>query len=233
MSRAEDGQGGWAGTARRLAAGPRAPAVAGVVLGLLSLAETAVRLAVAPGSVGRLALTHSSARSVAPGPGAGLAVPPVVHTGVGAETVVVLCLVCLATTLPLAFLRPAGAAVAVIAASVLSIAAFQSLTGAGAAAGLIALYRLGRRGPAPLAAALAMPFLILALTGRTGTETGILTVLLAALAPAAAWSGIAEQARHEALAGRTARQAIAGSLLEHTARGERARIARELHDVVA
>ena len=30
-----------------------------------------------------------------------------------------------------------------------------------------------------------------------------------------------------------ARQVIAGTLLEHTARGERARIARELHDVVA
>jgi signal transduction histidine kinase len=32
---------------------------------------------------------------------------------------------------------------------------------------------------------------------------------------------------------RSARQDIAGTLLEHTARGERARIARELHDVVA
>ena len=30
-----------------------------------------------------------------------------------------------------------------------------------------------------------------------------------------------------------ARQAAAGDLLEHAARGERARIARELHDVVA
>ena len=30
-----------------------------------------------------------------------------------------------------------------------------------------------------------------------------------------------------------ARQVIAGTLLEHTARGERARISRELHDVVA
>src|SRR5262249_39119527 len=31
----------------------------------------------------------------------------------------------------------------------------------------------------------------------------------------------------------SARRAIAGTLLEHTARGERARISRELHDVVA
>ncbi|HEV2254990.1 MAG TPA: sensor histidine kinase, partial [Streptosporangiaceae bacterium] len=41
------------------------------------------------------------------------------------------------------------------------------------------------------------------------------------------------QARSEALAHSAARQAVAGTLLEHTARGERARIARELHDVVA
>ncbi|MEU0570581.1 sensor histidine kinase, partial [Nonomuraea sp. NPDC005983] len=36
-----------------------------------------------------------------------------------------------------------------------------------------------------------------------------------------------------ALATTAARQVVADSLLEHTARGERARIARELHDVVA
>jgi signal transduction histidine kinase len=41
------------------------------------------------------------------------------------------------------------------------------------------------------------------------------------------------RARSEALANREAQRAMAGSLLEHTARGERARIARELHDVVA
>jgi signal transduction histidine kinase len=37
----------------------------------------------------------------------------------------------------------------------------------------------------------------------------------------------------ETLAHNLAREAIASTLLEHTARGERARIARELHDVVA
>ena len=58
-------------------------------------------------------------------------------------------------------------------------------------------------------------------------------MLLASLAPAAALAGIARQARSEALAHSAARQAVAGTLLEHTARGERARIARELHDVVA
>jgi len=82
---------------------------------------------------------------------------------------------------------------------------------------------------------LALPFLILALadTGHAGTEERVLVVLLACLAPAAALAGIAQQARSEALAHSAARQAVAGTLLEHTARGERARIARELHDVVA
>ena len=148
------------------------------------------------------------------------------------------------------FSGPVAAAVAICAASVLSLAAFQTLTVAGLAALLIALYRLGRSGAAWsgsrrteaswgaaqfLAPALAVPFLVLALAGpgRAGSEEGVLVVLLAALAPAAALAGVAQRARSEALVHSTARQVIAGTLVEHTARGERARIARELHDVVA
>jgi signal transduction histidine kinase len=148
---------------------------------------------------------------------------------------VLLCVLALASTLPLALLRaqPATAAVAVSAASVLSLAAFHTLTVAGLIAQLIALYWLGRDGPQLLAAGLAMPFLLLALVSLARSEAGILTVLLASLAPIAAWAGIARRARGEARAQSAARQVIAGSLLEHTARGERARIAHELHDVVA
>jgi signal transduction histidine kinase len=80
-----------------------------------------------------------------------------------------------------------------------------------------------------------VPFLVLALAGteRAGSEEGVLVVLLASVAPAAALAGIARRARSEALVHHAARQAVAGALMEHTARGERARIARELHDVVA
>jgi len=148
---------------------------------------------------------------------------------------VVLVLLSLATTLPLGLFwaQPAAAAVAVSAASLLSLGLFQMLTVAGLVAQLTVLYRLGRCGLQLLAAGLAAPFLVLALVGSAGGETQILAVLLASLAPAAAWAGFARRARAEALAHRAARQVITDTLLQHTARGERARISRELHDVVA
>jgi signal transduction histidine kinase len=57
--------------------------------------------------------------------------------------------------------------------------------------------------------------------------------MLASLAPAAAWAGLAQRTRDEALARSVEQESIASNMLEHIARGERARIARELHDVVA
>jgi len=151
---------------------------------------------------------------------------------VSAQVAVVLGLLALASTLPLVLLRPAAAAVAVSVSVVLSLLFFRSLTVAGMGAELIVLYRLGQRAPVP-ATGLASPFLVLALVYPVDSEAGVLTLLLAASAPATAWAGAALRAGSEATVHRAARQAIAGSLVEHTARGERARIARELHDVVA
>ncbi|WP_236655162.1 sensor histidine kinase [Streptacidiphilus carbonis] len=142
-------------------------------------------------------------------------------------------LLALASTLSLALPRPALAAGTVTLAVVLSLVPFHTLTGAGACAELVALYRLGRSGAQAAAAVLAVPFLALALSDPADTATRVLAVLLAALAPAAAWTGAALRARDEALESSAARQVVVGTLLEHTARGERARIARELHDVVA
>ena len=213
-------RGGWPRWTRRMAEvpdSPHAPAVAGALLALA-------------------AMTEAIARGAA--------------TGMSVADLVGIAALAASTTLPLAFLGPLAAAVAICAASTLSLAAFGTLTVAGLAATLIVLYRLGRNGVSRndrsrtvsswdpvqfLAPALALPFLILALadTGQAGTEERVLLVLLACLAPAAALAGIAQQARSEALAHSAARQAVAGTLLEHTARGERARIARELHDVVA
>ena len=196
-------RGTWAARGQRIAAAPLAPAMAGVLLGVLAVAETLIR-----------------ATGAAPARG---------------PTWPALVLAALATTVPLGLLwaRPALAAPAVTAAAVVSLAAFHTLTVAGLAAQLAALYRLGRHGPAVLAAAAAMPYLVVALVHPLHGVAGIFLLLLVALAPVAAWAGIARRARREAIAHSAARQVIAGSLLEHTARGERARISRELHDVVA
>src|SRR6202012_701860 len=97
--------------------------------------------------------------------------------------------------------------------------------------------RAARPGTASAIGAACLPFafLVLALARPvpTGSEAGVLTLLLASLGPAAGVAGIARRARGEALRNDAARQAAAGDLLAHAARGERARIARELHAVGA
>ncbi|WP_211212547.1 sensor histidine kinase [Nonomuraea coxensis] len=153
----------------------------------------------------------------------------------GPLRLLVLPLLALATTLPLPLLagQPMIAAAVGGAAAVLSAGAFHTLTVAGAAAQVIALYRAGRHGRPVPALALAAPFPALALLPVAGLPVGELVLGLACLAPVAALGGVALAARAAAGAHSAARRQAAGDLLEHTARGERARIARELHDVVA
>jgi signal transduction histidine kinase len=144
-------------------------------------------------------------------------------------------LLALASTVPLIFLRGAAAAIAITAANVLAIATFGTTTAAGIAGQVIAVYELGReggprRGGAQLLAmCLTLPFLILALTSHGNVSAVVVT----ALVPAAAGTGIALRARREADVQTAASEVLADTLTEHMARGERARIARELHDVVA
>ena len=200
--------GGWrrgsASTLRRITAIPHAPAVAGVLLAAFAVSQAIAQ--------------------------------PVKASGTGAwDLQIAFVLLALFTTLPLGLLwaHPAPAAVAVSAACVLSLLAFHALPTAGLLALLILLYRLGRSSSQLLAALLALPFLALALAGSASPGTRVPAVLLAALGPAAAWAGAARRARSEAALHSAAQAVIAGSLLEHTARGERARVSRELHDVVA
>jgi len=176
--------------------------------------------------------------------GAGQAIARAVATATSNDVVpypALLCLLALAGTLPLALLRPVPAAVTITAASA-ALLALGALPVAVAAAQLIAVYRLGAAdapwpGARPgalaairfLAVALAVPFLVLALTSRDSA----VAVLLASLAPAAAGTGIAVRAGRADRTQTAAREEIADTLTEHLARGERARIARELHDVVA
>jgi signal transduction histidine kinase len=199
--------GTWVDAGRRLATARQAPAVTVAILALAAVTESSVRA---------------------------------VLTALDAQTAVALAVLALAGTLPPAALGPSSAAIAVSAVSVLSVAAFHTLTVAGALTQLLVLYRLGQHTSARqrtwiLAPSLAVAFLVLALTGPRpiDSESAFLAVLLAGLSPAAAWAGTARRARSEAREHDAARQVVTDTLLEHTARGERARIARELHDVVA
>ncbi len=203
----------------------------GGLLGMLAVAELVARLS-----------ASSTVR-------AGLAAGPVSHTGVSAPTALLMCAFCLLATVPAVLPRPVPAAAAVFLAAVLSLVLFELVTGAGAAALLIVAYRLARGGPKLLAVALAVPFLGIALAAAStsrpagsprasgltiaGSETRVLAVLLAALIPVAALAGMARRAREEKRTHSAVRELTEGVLAEHLARGERARIARELHDVVA
>lgn len=144
----------------------------------------------------------------------------------------VLILMAAATTVPLGLLwaQPGISATVLAGAALVAAGLPGSYTAAGLAALLAAVWRLGYRHAQLLAAAIAVAFLVLALFTTNGRIT---TVALAAGVPLAAWAGYARRAGHDQAAGSAERAAMSGSLVEHAARGERARISRELHDVVA
>jgi signal transduction histidine kinase len=133
-------------------------------------------------------------------------------------------------TVPVAFLpaHPVAATLAVTTANVVLIGGTERPFVAGVLAQLIALLWLGRTQPRRVALAFLLPFVVLAL-GRPSPGETVLLVLFAA----AVLLGGAVRDRGDAAASEQASRATADTLLEHAARGERARIARELHDVVA
>ncbi|SNS67274.1 Signal transduction histidine kinase [Asanoa hainanensis] len=139
---------------------------------------------------------------------------------------VLLAALAVASTAPLALRRDTTAALVVTAASVVALAGFGLFTVAGLLAQLAAAYRVGRRGALAVAVPLGLPYLVLAFFTPVG-------VVLAALVPGFALAGVARRVSRADAAHLAAQDAFAGTLVEHTARGERARIARELHDVVA
>jgi len=147
-----------------------------------------------------------------------------------------LCVLALASTLPL-LLSPLPSALVIAAANVLGFVSFAGPTVAGVIALAVAAARLGAAGEARgdrflapfLALVLGVPFLVMALAEHGSVPA----VLLAALTPVAAGAGLAVRSTRQAKTYSAAGEALAGTLVAHTARGERARIARELHDVVA
>ena len=210
---------------------PRVPLALGALLGLLAVAELVARLS-----------ASSTVR-------AGLAAPAG-HAGVTVPTALLMCAFCLLATVPAGLLRPVPAAVTVYLGAALSLALFELVTIAGAVALLVAAYRLARAGSLVLAVALGAPFLALALVlagtspgsvrmpaasglAAAATETRVLAVLLASAIPLATVAAMARGAREQSQSHSAAREVTKGMLADHLARGERARIARELHDVVA
>jgi signal transduction histidine kinase len=156
------------------------------------------------------------------------ALPTETGPGTNPRYTLVVCLLALLTAVPLALPATAGA-LTISAATALSLAPFHSLTAPGQAAALIAASIAAYRISTPWVAVLvSVPFVLIGLV-----RPGAGTVLFASLVPTLAWAGVARAAQAQARTLEAARRAIAGSLVEHTARGERARIARELHDVVA
>jgi signal transduction histidine kinase len=146
-------------------------------------------------------------------------------TGADVSVEYVLVLLLLALSGTLAALLPATPAVLIAAAAdLLSLAVLHVLT-VGAAVVLVFLLVAVS---AVWTVALVVPFVVVAV----GWPSPV-AVLVAATAPAAVFAGVAWRADKEARVHRAAREAVATTLVEHTARGERARIARELHDVVA
>ena len=211
------------------------PAALGAVLGLLSVTELAIRL---------------TAKSTVH---AELASGPPVHAGINLPTALLMGAFCLLATVPAGWLRPLPAALAVYVAALVSLVLFELVTIAGAAALLVTAYRLARSGRVVLAVTLAAPFLGLALVlagpdpgskavpiaratsilWAASADTRVLTVLLAAAIPIAAVAALARGAREQTETHSATRELTEGMLADHLARGERARIARELHDVVA
>jgi signal transduction histidine kinase len=221
-------------------------AALGAVLGLASVAELTARL-VAGSTVTAAVRTGSTVHT-------GLASGATTHTGVSVTTALLMCAFCLLATVPVVLPRPVLAAATVCLAAVLSLVLFELVTVAGAAALLFVAYRLARAGTGGgarvLAVALAVPFLGIAVAlaaaprptpvvgtvsglAGAGGDTSVLTVLLASAIPVVALAGMARRAREDSRTVVAVRELTEGVLAEHLARGERARIARELHDVVA
>jgi signal transduction histidine kinase len=209
------------------------PVLVSTVLGLLAVAELAARLT--GGSTVR----------------AGLAAAPAEHHGPSLLTALLMVVFCLLATVPAGLRRPVPAAAAVWLAAMVSLVLFELVTVAGAAALVMASYRLARAGSRLLALVPAAPFFGLAVVlaaavsrpvlppgsvsglAVAGLETRVLAVLLASAIPVAVVAAIARGAREVDRSHSATRELAEGMLADHLARGERARIARELHDVVA
>ena len=107
-------------------------------------------------------------------------------------------------------------------------------TGAAVVAEVVALYLLASRTRRLVSALFAIPFVVNAMVPIGGDDTSDVGLVIMVAAVAALAIGDARRLRGEAIAERDAsRRQVAETMREQAAMEERARIARELHDVVA
>ena len=138
-------------------------------------------------------------------------------------------------TLPLALVRKRLAwATATIVLAVSVALGEQSLTISGLLAVLIVLYLSASRYRRRWCVLLAFPFFVNAVSPYSGEEPGFANVLLLFVVVAALALGDSRRERGRAIAERDeTRRAMQDTLEDQAAMGERARIARDLHDIVA
>jgi signal transduction histidine kinase len=145
-------------------------------------------------------------------------------------------LLAVCATAPVALLatRPVLAAAMTTAATSVMLALYPRPPIAVLVAEVATLYVVGRR-RAIVVGWFVPPFLVYAILGPPGggLDGRMFALAVAAATVAAAGAGVALRARAEAAAQVESRAAMEKTLLAYAARGERARIARELHDVVA
>ena len=143
----------------------------------------------------------------------------------------------LLATLPLALARryPAWVTGVIVFAVALALGTDGgNLTLAGLLGLVIALYLFALRYGRRWSVLPVLPFLINAIEPYSGEDSGLPEVLLLMVVVAAVALGDSRRQRGEALAERDeTRQAMVDTLQDQAAMGERARIARDLHDVVA
>jgi signal transduction histidine kinase len=142
----------------------------------------------------------------------------------------------LVATLPLALARRhvALATGAVVFGVVLALGDGSTLTIAALTSLVVAVYLFALTYGRRWSVLPALPFLANAIDPFSGADAGFPGVLLLVVVVAAAALGDSRRQRGEALAERDeTRQAMVDTLQDQAAMGERARIARDLHDVVA
>jgi signal transduction histidine kinase len=195
-------------TLRRVTGAPDWPLAAGVLLGLATMVEVVFRAPLAGPAGTELSSTRLSTTL----------------------------LLGLCATMPLALARGyvVAAAVTISAATVVTAASDHLVTVGAMVAQVAVLYLVGRSRPRRVALPFVLPFAVYAVA-PVSADVGDRRTAVVLLAPAATAIvlGSAQRARREAARRAASQRAIADTLLEHAARGERARIARELHDVVA